>query len=95
MTIDGNTTFLGSSTVTATNGNITSTNGQVNGYSLKSSNAGTGALCAVRVVDDNNGLYQSATGNLDIVGGGTVGLNVTSSRVQTRNIFNFNRDPLS
>lgn len=93
LTIDQNMNVLTSSTITLANGNVSSTGGQLSGYSLKASNAGTSVLAAVRVVDDNTGLYQSSTGNLDIVAAGTVGLNINSSRVQTNNILLFNRGP--
>lgn len=60
---------------------------------FKATNAGTISLNSVRIVDDNTGLYQSAAGDLNITASGSVGLNLDSSRVQTRNIFNFSRGP--
>ena len=91
MSIDGNTTFTGVSNVTAVNGTISATTGQVNGYNIKGTNGGTSALCSVRVNEDNCGLYQSATGNLDISANSQQCLNFTSTRTQTQNTFNFNR----
>lgn len=65
----------------------------INSNILKTTSQGTNSLCAVRVNDNNCGLYQSSAGNLDISGGGTRALNINSSRTQTENTFNFKRCP--
>lgn len=58
---------------------------------LKASSAGTSVLAAVRVVNDNTGLYQSTANQLDIIANGTRLLNFSDTRAQTVNNFEFNR----
>lgn len=65
----------------------------INSDIFKTATQGSSTLCAVRVNENNCGLYQSNTGNLDIAAGGVNGLNINSTRVQTANILNFNRCP--
>lgn len=77
----------------STNTNITSTNGTASLGIVKANTAGTNALAAVRVVDDNTGLYQSTTGNLDLCANGTQALNISSTRIQNQITFLFNRSP--
>ena len=91
MTIDQPVNLLTTNSISLVNGNVSTTNGQVNGNNIKATNAGTTALCSVRVVDDNCGLYQNTTGQLDIVGGGVRALNIASTRCQTTNHFVFGR----
>jgi hypothetical protein len=89
--VTGNLTVQSGNLILGTN-NIASAD-TVNSNIFKTSAQGSNTLCAVRVNEDNCGLYQSNTGNLDIAAGGANGLNINSSRVQTANIFNFNRCP--
>ncbi len=89
--VTGNLTVQSGNLILGTN-NIDSAD-TVNSNIFKTSTQGLNTLCAVRVNEDNCGLYQSNTGNLDIAAGGVNGLNINSSRVQAANIFNFNRCP--
>lgn len=89
--VTGNLTVQSGNLILGTN-NIASAN-TVNSNIFKTSAQGSNTLCAVRVNEDNCGMYQSTSGNLDIAAGGANGLNINSSRVQTANIFNFNRCP--
>lgn len=91
MTIDQPVNLLTTNSISLVSGNVSSTNGQINGHNIKATNAGTTALCAVRCVEDNCGLYQNTTGQLDIVGGGVRALNIASTRCQTTNHFVFGR----
>jgi len=93
FTLDQNMNVLTTSSINLVNGNVISTGGQINGNNIKASNAGTAILAAVRVVDDNTGLYQSTTGNLDLCASGTQALNINSNRVQNNITFLFNRCP--
>ncbi|MCA2919744.1 MAG: hypothetical protein IM318_19425 [Microcystis sp. M017S1] len=77
----------------STNTNITSTNGTASLGIVKANTAGTASLAAVRVVDDNTGLYQSTTGNLDLCANGTQALNISSTRIQNQITFLFNKSP--
>lgn len=79
--------------VSSSGSNITSTTGTASMGTLKANNAGTSSLASVRVVDDNTGLYQSTTGNLDLCASGTQAININTNRIQNQIIFNFNRCP--
>ena len=89
--VTGNLTVNSGNLILGTN-NIASAD-TVNSNIFKTSSQGSSTLCAVRLNEENCGMFQSNTGNLDIAAGGANGLNMNSSRVQTENILNFNRCP--
>lgn len=74
-----------------TNSDIVGVDGTIKMGVIQANNAGTSALNAVRVVDDNTGLFQGSANRLDLCAAGTAGLNLTTSRIQNQVPFECSR----
>lgn len=90
VTVVGNITQNVGSNTNTLSGTVT-VDSLTSATNFKATNAGTSVLAAIRLVNDNTGLYQSSSNQMDILANGSRALNFSDTRTQTVNNFEFNR----